>query len=630
MPIVWGIAACILISTAANGFGKRIIGKALPFAGRIETTVIETTLGYGVISAFTFLAAALHLLHFLFFLVVLTAGNLLFIQGFRYFQPPKPRTRLKISLPLLFLIVLIVVNLFFALFPPTFHDAMVYHLAVPSLYIMEGGFVPWNTNYNSNLPLQVEMLFLFALLGKAVHTTNLLSLVSSLLIILLLSSWFGRSRGGNGQYSALLFFSIPQVGFLTTISNTDISGMLYMLVAIRLFFFHLDALTAASRSVIESNRLPLILSGIFWGFALASKYSFIFFFAGFILAVFFFLRAPFAEKWRKVLVIALVAFLILLPWLIKNLVFTGNPVYPYLSNLFPSDSWNPAQAAQFATGFLRGETSNPGQLLAFPFNMFLFPYRYGLTSVLGILFLVFFPFIFFSVKTVQFRFLTLFSTLAFGFLLFFARIPRFFLPSLLLFAIPIADGMLTIMERIPRMKRLILILFYSLLSLNLVQQVSLQERFTLGIHYLKTRMLKSPMTISAPYLYALPCYPAIDFINRNLNDQIKVMFLGEDRSFYMKKQFIVCSQADQHPLIEISKKSVSAEAIATEVEKLSVSHILLSNSGLHRFMTGRPQVYSLTADQQKRINQFLQQWPIIYSDKTYQILENPKKQIDKK
>jgi hypothetical protein len=76
--------------------------------------------------------------------------------------------------------------------------------------------------------------------------------------------------------------------------------------------------------------------GIFAGFCLSTKYTALISVSG-LFAVGFFLtlrKQSGKESLKRAALFALPALLIYLPWLIKNSIYTGNPFYPALYDIF--------------------------------------------------------------------------------------------------------------------------------------------------------------------------------------------------------------------------------------------------------------------------------------------------------
>jgi hypothetical protein len=123
------------------------------------------------------------------------------------------------------------------------------------------------------------------------------------------------------------------------------------------------------------DRGPLLLSALFMGLALGAKYT-----AG-LLAVLLVLRLAARGRVKESILYAAAAGALFAPWLVKNWIFAGNPVFPFLYKVFPATKvgWTADLAAGYfqvlteyghAHGFAR-------DLLSLPVLLFRNPLRFG-------------------------------------------------------------------------------------------------------------------------------------------------------------------------------------------------------------------------------------------------------------
>ncbi|HDP95492.1 MAG TPA: hypothetical protein ENN40_09060 [Candidatus Aminicenantes bacterium] len=594
----------VLTVTAAVGYASVFFKRH--GIGALEFAIISSALGLGTIALLTLGAAALRLLSPVAFAIVLSLGNLLFFfaaKSLHFLRRPLPGFH-----PGLLLLPFFAASLFYCFFPPTFYDSMMYHLAVPNLYLMKGGLVPWVTNFNASLPLNGEMLSLFSLLGGGLYMPKLISLAAGVLIALLLISWCKKSFSRKNAFlSALAFVSIPQVGFLMASSKPDMVGMLFLLAGCRLYFLYA-----------ENSKKPshLLLSGVLCGLAAGTKYIFAFYLAAFFLALLGLGKDSFANRLRAVVVMGIMTFLLMTPWFVKNLVHMGNPVYPYLNNVFQNKNWTGDQSRLFATVISRGKNKPISEYLCFPFRVFFHPYSYGMTAVWGLMFLFLLPLAFFQNRNRTGRILLVTGGLAYLFLLFFAMVPRYFLPVFLLLALPVARGADTIQNRLPLIRRLFTPLVILTALYNLVFTVSLQDRHFRAIPFVRSALAGEFKGKKVNYLYALPYFAGVEYMNRNLEDTDKVLFLGEERTFYLEKDFLACSFADRHPLLDILRKSTDFNDFFRGVRSLGVTHIFFTESGLER-MGKLSRLYSLDNQNQRKLRSYLGRYPVLYRDVRY-------------
>jgi hypothetical protein len=99
-----------------------------------------------------------------------------------------------------------------------------------------------------------------------------------------------------------------------------------------------------------------------------------------------------------------------------------------------------------------------------------------------------------------------------------------------------------------------------------------------------------------------------------------VLFLGEDRTFYLKKKFLASSFNDINLLLEILKNSVSRHECIRKLRDRGITHILYYPKGLDRMARMSP-VYRLTKDQISSLNNFLLSLAVVYNDKDYRLYQ---------
>lgn len=246
-----------------------------------------------------------------------------------------------------------VFNLVAALAPEVEFDALCYHLAQPRLWLAYGGLLPSAIEVHENFPqsgfpVLFQMLYMLALgvgdetLAKLLHFTA--GVIATCGIYSLGRRYFSCTVGA---LASAVFYSVPVVEWA--------SGVAYVDLAYALFGFL--AVYALVNWVVFARTQWLWVSGILAGFATGVKYNGALLIVSCFLAVLVNIVAR-RESWRNSW-LTMVSFLIptalaASPWLFKNLVLTGNPVFPFLNNLFQSTYWLPENPqfdrAQFGIG----------------------------------------------------------------------------------------------------------------------------------------------------------------------------------------------------------------------------------------------------------------------------------------
>lgn len=598
--------AGLLLLGAASGISSWMLRRD-PRIPAMEYLVLRFSLGLACIALVGLGAGLLGAFHPVLYWAVIIPGNLMLWLSRRDFSIPNGRFRLRPAM--IVLGIFFAANLFYTLFPPTFHDSMVYHLAVPAHYIRHGGMVPWPTNFNAGLPLPVEMIYTILLLGGGLAAVRPLIWITTLGLAVLLFSAAAGLPGRRRWLPLLLFFTIPQVGFLACSSKTDIPGLLFLMTGITLLRHYMKH---------PGHKRFLIPAAFALGSAVAAKYTALFLVIPALVAAWF-MEPRIRRRVGDWFLAGLAGALCLVPWWGRNLVFTGNPLYPYLNGIFKAPGWSPAQAADFSAVIKRRQDNHLRHILTFPVKIFLKPYHYGMTAVMGILFLVFLPGLFHRPRNRDERLLWYAGLSGFIILLFFARAPRYFLPALFLLSIPAARGILQIPERFKRRKLPLVLGLGLCLLTNLVLQISLQERYFLGVTHL-SRRLKGAAVLR--YLDMLPYHRAARFAERALPEKRKVAFLGEDRSFYFPGDKLVSSTHDVNPVLAELRRRHSKREMRRRLVRQGITHILYCPAGL-KIMSGKSVTYHLSDKEIIRLESFLASLPELYRDQRYRLLALP-------
>ncbi|MFW5864106.1 MAG: ArnT family glycosyltransferase, partial [bacterium] len=244
--------------------------------------------------------------------------------------------------------------LLYALTPSIQSDGLRYHLAAPQQWLRRGRLVYLPHQAFSNFPALVEMLFMFGLglagdlLAKGFHFLFLPLSAGAIGLICrdLQGEWdFAPSqspwRVAMPLLAATIFISLPLVGPLAGWAFIDLAVLYFTLAMIHFLL----------RYYSRQNRKSWILAAIFGGLLCASKYTgvvFVFFGGVMILLADFVPRQknvrPISAKIPKSLtrfvLFGFIAAALAYPWWIKNVVYTGNPVYPMAWSVFEGGEWD--------------------------------------------------------------------------------------------------------------------------------------------------------------------------------------------------------------------------------------------------------------------------------------------------
>jgi hypothetical protein len=274
--------------------------------------------------------------------------------------------------------------LFGSLSPSTDFDVNEYHLGGPKEWFLAGRITFLEHNIYTSFPFLTEMLLLG---GMVVHGDWFEGALAGQLVLMLFAPitalgvycigrrWFSPLAGSIG---ALVYLSTPWVFRMSIIAYAEGGLTAYTggaivagLLAIQRIRERPESPTAAD--LVPRDAWPLILlTGLCAGGAMASKYTGLVMavapWAG-ILTLLAFLRGqrmaatldpkslPTAWRLRPVMFTAMVyfagVFALVGPWLVKNLVETGNPVYPLGYSVFGGRDLDDELAAKWRRGHAR-------------------------------------------------------------------------------------------------------------------------------------------------------------------------------------------------------------------------------------------------------------------------------------
>src|SRR5580658_2800827 len=216
---------------------------------------------------------------------------------------------------------------FNALAPEHSSDGMAYHLSEVVIYQQAHGFPRITNDIYASLSQGIELLYLFAFdFGR--HSAAALVHYAFLIALAFLVLSYGRriGRPAVGVAGAIFTYTSPVVLRDATVAYVDVA-----LAAVLFAVFYLLQVWDESR---DSKLLAPI--GLLAGFCYAVKYT-------------GFLAVPYAmgfvawKMWRArkpllrpALVVALLAAVMLLPWMLKNWIEVVNPVSPLANRTFPN------------------------------------------------------------------------------------------------------------------------------------------------------------------------------------------------------------------------------------------------------------------------------------------------------
>lgn len=367
---------------------RRLLPRLGDDIGGLDVSLLEIALGIGCVVAATFLVGMFGLYHRAAAWAIVglpLVGNhqrflaelLGRVEPLRH--PRIPRSGGFVTLAKLLILAVFVMTLVNSLTPATSQDALVYHLAVPAKYIARGEIHFVEGNFFSAFPQNVDMLFTLGLLLEGD----------------ILAKWYHWMLGGLAVFSvaalarrvsppqfsspsswlaASLFATIPSVALLAGWAYIDLGVVFFATMSTILFlhFWHWRR-TEDTESTPAGSRTCLLLAAALAGLAAGCKYTAGtqgLILAGTVLALGLLRRRPLRLVAMEAGVVCTVVVVCLAPWLLKNVISTGNPLYPFAFSFFGGVGWDAERASVLSESLAEwGGGRSAWQLLALPWDV---------------------------------------------------------------------------------------------------------------------------------------------------------------------------------------------------------------------------------------------------------------------
>jgi hypothetical protein len=253
--------------------------------------------------------------------------------------------------------------------PELEYDTLEYHLGALSEYRKAGHIYFLEHNFYASMPSLTEMLYLW---GIEVRSSTVAKLLHASFALLTAIGLIGLGKKFHsrrlGLLAASLYYLLPTTTDLAATARIDLATT----------FFAFVAGAMLHRFLFDDDACAIWPAAIACGLAMATKYT-----AGPVVALpmlIILLGWTIRTHWQfdpqryrgtrggdeavasqelcppfntrqlhlgYIVTFSVVAIIPVLPWLVKNWVFTSNPVYPIADNIFKSPYWGPEQTELF-------------------------------------------------------------------------------------------------------------------------------------------------------------------------------------------------------------------------------------------------------------------------------------------
>jgi hypothetical protein len=490
-----------------------------------------------------------------------------------------------------------------ALLPETHPDGLVYHLGAISFWLFHHGMADFPGQPLAHFPFSGELFYLPAVIFCGGEGAKLLNVAVLAATALAAAGWAKQAAGDKGQWLALgLVLTLPLLHLVAWTSQIETFQALFVI----LFLQGLSRLLDKP----GPQGLPVwVFLSCFWGaFAMSIKYtSFFWVAAGIISFLFFCSNRRLYLKPANLAAAGITVILIFGPWMLKNWVYTGDAVYPYLAHWFSGRSMS-AEGYRFMLqdqGFISFAGWHWLEFLWKPFIE-----KPSLFNFAGPLPLVLLPCVLvLRHKNKTLTFLAL--TLGLGWLMGLgaSNILKFQMPGLVLFYV--YSSILICLSATPFIRKA--------LVLTAVLSALLCFPYLAGFSavYYSGGGLWSGKENRAEYLRRVLKNPYVDlcgYIEKNLPGDSRLLVLGDARGFYYPRAFYTDTGYDYPFLSRLFQRTGDLGEIQRAVREAGFTHLVVN--GLEGITEASLfKAYPLTGRQWEKLDEYVRRgWEPLFSN----------------
>jgi len=367
IKLVLDFIGAAAVSLLAGGLGRRVGGVLSPVQP-LERLALHAALGLGLLSLVALLLGLLGLLSGWILWILLCVGLIVLWREVIAWMKDWCALWIDLSaqswfewLALSFSFLIIILNLIVALAPPLAWDSIVYHLELPKQYLQASRVFFFSENLYAGFPQVSEMLFTYAMGLSSANAAVILGWIVGLIALIAVEGLTRRVVGGKVHWLAVAIL-LSGISISSALSSAYVGmwGILFSAAAIIALDYHR----------MMAKRSWLVWAGLMIGFAIGTKYTNgTFLLAGGIVLLpvwdnviarklpslnggtSYFSLGRLGNYLVEIGIMGFVAFLTFSPWLFKNFLLAGNPLYPILSSESTLDPWQQTFRGEAGEGF---------------------------------------------------------------------------------------------------------------------------------------------------------------------------------------------------------------------------------------------------------------------------------------
>ena len=476
--------------------------------------------------------------------------------------------------------------------PPYVFDENIYHMPVTAEFVKQGRVIPCFNNSMGNQPFLIHMIYAVCLLAGSDIAAKFFSLILALATALSLYAFSQRFLSPRiGILAAFSFFAAGMVTEVAVTTRVDVSvaGMLFVA-------------TYSMINYLETSRRGwLWLSALLAGFSLGIKHSAALWILliGALYVVESLLKKRHDAKTvlKRGIVYGVIAIAIASPWYLKNYVWFGNPFYPFFTGElaeFGSHGlryFDKEDEHKLDTHFNLARVEAPALVQAEekalsenaqyrperhpmrPWELYLKPNIYLMAEgrhLPNYLFLII-PLLFVFPRNRWILWLLALSCCYFVMATWTSWIARFLLPTYpaltIVMAYTVACSSDWLKEKLP-LTRLVPAFVVAAALLFVVFNCVLSLRETQSLRYVSGRLSRSDFMLSFPY------YRPIEFINRQLPSDARVLSIGAQMTYGMRRDYEADETWYTTKWRRLLIRNNSLQAVNEDLKRQGIAYVL--------------------------------------------------------
>ncbi|OGW81607.1 MAG: hypothetical protein A2Z83_07720 [Omnitrophica bacterium GWA2_52_8] len=427
------------------------------------------------------------------------------------------------------------------------------------MFVRSGSVWPVYFDPNSYVPNGLNLLYGIGLLFDSVMISKMMHWLCGVLLTVCVAESVRRfTKSQNlSQISAPVFFLTPMIFNQVSTTYVDIGVSFFLFMCV----YALDRFFASQRYK------DLIFAGLLMSMVIAIKFYMLAATLGLVLVtVGYYPRLKKIPALMRILFVLGGATLGLCGyWFVRNLVLTGNPVFPYMGQIFGTAGFNNYDNYLNESGMAKTWLN----YLLWPWNLTVRFKAFDASHWIGPFFLMTLPFCGWAIKKTELRphFIMTFALVHIWF--FTTQTARYLMPALSFWAVLSFAGVYIFYRR-----------YYSDLLRQAGQAACAVVLGVLSLagayHYRVQFIPLAGVWSQHEYLMNMErSYAAATWINQNLPENAKIFNIQEVRQFYFKRDSI--REENMAIFLDYSKDKTPAEVIRYLISQ-GFTHILDSKS----------------------------------------------------